>query len=219
MRKFNLFIKRAFDIVASFTGIVLLTIIPVYIVIPIIIRLTSKGPAVFTQVRIGLGLKPYRMLKFRTMIVEQYDKNGVEIMSEDRVTKVGRFLRKTSLDEIMQLFNILAGSMSVVGPRPMLGYQVDRCTEAEKRRFDMRPGVTGWAQVAGRNNIKWPERIQYDIEYVNNFNFWLDLKILFKTVLVVLRKEGVDIKTEYRQVDRFSRDYDPTLEAKNSSNK
>jgi len=219
MKMINLFVKRAFDIVLSLFAILLLTVVPVFIVIPIVIRLTSKGPAVFRQVRIGRGTTPFMMLKFRTMITEQYDENGVEIMAEDRITKIGKFLRKTSLDEITQLFNILTGSMSFVGPRPMLDYQVERCTEEEKRRFEMRPGVTGWAQVTGRNNITWTERIQYDIEYVNNFNLWFDLKILLKTILVVLTKEGVDIRPEYRQVDRFSKHYDAACEEKTASDK
>jgi len=219
MKMINLFVKRAFDIVLSLFAILLLTVVPLFIVIPIVIRLTSKGPAVFRQVRIGRGTTPFMMLKFRTMITEQYDENGVEIMAEDRITKIGKFLRKTSLDEITQLFNILTGSMSFVGPRPMLDYQVERCTEEEKRRFEMRPGVTGWAQVTGRNNITWTERIQYDIEYVNNFNLWFDLKILLKTILVVLTKEGVDIRPEYRQVDRFSKHYDATCEEKTASDK
>jgi lipopolysaccharide/colanic/teichoic acid biosynthesis glycosyltransferase len=153
------------------------------------------------------------------MITEQYDANGKEIMSENRITKVGRFLRKTSLDEIMQLFNILTGSMSFVGPRPMLDYQAERCTEEERRRFEMRPGVTGLAQVAGRNNITWPERIQYDIEYVNNFSFWFDIKILLKTVVIVFKKEGVDVKPKYRQVDRFSKHYIASSEDENKKQK
>ena len=218
MREFNLFVKRVFDVVFSLLAIVLLTIIPVLIVIPIVIRLTSKGPAVFKQVRIGRGTTPFMMLKFRTMITEQYDSNGVEIMSEDRITKVGKFLRKTSLDEVMQLFNILMGSMSLVGPRPMLDYQVERCTEEERTRFEMRPGVTGWAQVTGRNNITWTERIQYDIEYVNNFSLWFDLKIFLRTILVVLKREGVDIQPAYRAVDRFSKCYDATSEEDGASN-
>lgn len=209
MRELNLLLKRAFDIVLSISAVLLLTLIPVLVVVPLVIRLTSKGPAIFKQVRIGRDTKPFMMLKFRTMIVEQYNANGVEIMPEDRITRVGAFLRKTSLDELMQLFNILAGSMSFVGPRPMLDYQVGRCTEEEKRRFEMRPGVTGWAQVAGRNTITWTERIQYDLNYIDRFTFWLDFKILLKTVLVVLRKEGTDVEPQYRQIDRFSKHYRP----------
>jgi lipopolysaccharide/colanic/teichoic acid biosynthesis glycosyltransferase len=179
----------------------------VFIVVPIVIRLTSKGPALFKQIRIGKNAKPFTMYKFRTMIINQYDENGAEIMSENRITKFGKFLRKTSLDETAQLFNVLNGTMSIVGPRPMLDYQAPRCEEEEILRFEMRPGVTGLAQVKGRNNIRWPERIQYDIEYVKGFNIWQDILIIIKTFLLVFKKEGTDVKLEYRGVDRFSRDY------------
>ena len=209
MRKLNLFLKRTFDIVVSVVALLVLTIIPVMIVVPIVIRLTSKGPAVFTQTRIGKDGKPFVMYKFRTMITEQYDKNGVEIMSEDRITKIGKILRKTSLDELPQLFNVLNGTMSIIGPRPMLDYQAPRCIGEENLRFKMRPGLTGYAQVKGRNNIIWEERIQYDIEYVKTFTFWLDIVILFKTVLLVFKKQGTEVKAEYRGVSRFSKHYVP----------
>jgi lipopolysaccharide/colanic/teichoic acid biosynthesis glycosyltransferase len=149
------------------------------------------------------------MYKFRTMIVEQYDENGDEIMSEDRITKIGKILRKTSLDELPQLFNILNGTMSVIGPRPMLDYQAPRCRGEENLRFQMRPGMTGLAQVKGRNNIIWEERIVYDVEYAKTFTFWLDIEILFKTVLLVFKRSGTDVKAEYRGVSRFSKHYVP----------
>lgn len=209
MRGFNLFLKRAFDIIVSLVCIVIFTAIPVMIVVPIVIRLTSKGPALFKQTRVGKDGKLFVMYKFRTMMLEQYDANGVEIMSENRITKVGRFLRKTSLDELPQLFNILNGTMSIVGPRPMLDYQAPRCRGEEKLRFQMRPGMTGLAQVKGRNNIQWEERIKFDIEYVKTFTFWLDIVILVKTVLLVFKREGTDVKPEYRTVDRFSKHYVP----------
>lgn len=209
MRGFNLFLKRAFDIIVSLVCIVIFTVIPVMIVVPIVIRLTSKGPALFRQTRVGKDGKLFVMYKFRTMMLEQYDANGVEIMSENRITKVGRFLRKTSLDELPQLFNILNGTMSIVGPRPMLDYQAPRCRGEEKLRFQMRPGMTGLAQVKGRNNIQWEERIKFDIEYVKTFTFWLDIVILVKTVLLVFKREGTDVKPEYRTVDRFSKHYVP----------
>ena len=209
MRTFNLFLKRLFDIVVSAVAIVLLTVIPVWIVVPIAIKLTSKGPAIYTQKRIGKNGKPFMIYKFRTMITEQYDANGAEIMSENRITKVGRILRKTSIDELPQLFNVLNGTMSLIGPRPMLDYQAPRCVGEENLRFEMRPGLTGLAQVKGRNNIWWEERIQYDIEYVKTFTFWLDIGILFKTVLFVLKKQGTEVKPEYRGVSRFSKYYVP----------
>lgn len=205
----DMFLKRLFDIIVSILLILFMTIIPVLIVVPIAIRLTSKGPAIFKQTRIGKNEKPYVMYKFRTMILEQYDKNGVEIMSEDRITKVGRVLRKTSLDELPQLFNVLNGTMSIVGPRPMLDYQAPRCIGEENLRFEMRPGLTGLAQVKGRNNIRWEERIQYDIEYIKTFTFWLDIVILFKTVLLVFKKQGTDVRPEYRGISRFSKHYVP----------
>lgn len=207
MRKVNLFLKRTFDIVVSIVALLVFTIIPVMIVVPIVIKLTSKGPAMFKQTRIGKDGKPFVMYKFRTMITEQYDKNGGEIMSEDRITKIGKILRKTSLDELPQLFNVLNGTMSIIGPRPMLDYQAPRCIGEEKLRFEMRPGLTGYAQVKGRNNIIWEERIKYDIEYVKTFTFWLDIVILFKTVLLVFKKQGTEVKAEYRGVSRFSKHY------------
>lgn len=209
MKTLNMFLKRLFDIIVSILFILFMTIIPVLIVVPIAIRLTSKGPAIFKQTRIGKNGKPYVMYKFRTMILEQYDKNGVEIMSENRITKIGRILRKTSLDELPQLLNVLNGTMSIVGPRPMLDYQAPRCIGEENLRFEMRPGLTGLAQVKGRNNIQWEERIQYDIEYIKTFTFWLDIVILFKTVLLVFKKQGTDVKPEYRGTSRFSKHYVP----------
>lgn len=214
MRRFNLFLKRTFDIVVSSVCLILFTVVPVMIIVPVVIRLSSKGPAIFKQIRVGKDGKTFVMYKFRTMILEQYDANGVEIMSENRITKIGRLLRKTSLDELPQLFNVLNGTMSIVGPRPMLDYQAPRCRGEEVLRFQMRPGLTGLAQVKGRNNIRWEERIQFDIEYIKTFTFWQDIVILVKTVLLVFKKEGTDVKPEYRGVDRFSKHYVPEQEEK-----
>jgi len=193
MRKLNLFLKRVIDIVGASILLVLMIIIPVLIVIPIVIRLTSKGPAIFTQDRTGKDGKTFKIYKFRTMRIpeESLDENGNELPSEQRITKVGRILRKTSLDEVTQVFNILNGTMSIVGPRPTLPYQTERYDERQLKRLDMRPGITGWAQVNGRNNLSWTEKIEYDIEYIEKFNIWFDIKILFKTVAVVLKQEGI----------------------------
>ena len=207
MRKINLGIKRSADFLIALIGIIVLMVIPVFEIVYLSIRLSSNGPAVFKQKRIGKDKKAFVMYKFRTMIVERFDKDGKEIMSEDRITPIGRILRKTSLDELPQLFNILNGTMSLIGPRPMLDYQAERCSEEENGRFEMRPGITGWAQVKGRNNIQWPERIRYDLEYIRNFNVLLDIKIIFMTIALVLKREGTDVKTEYRGVDRFSKSY------------
>lgn len=218
-RAFFLAVKRAADIAISLGCIVLLFVVPVFELVFLAIKLSSKGPAVFTQTRIGKDKKPFRMYKFRTMITEQYDRNGREIMSEDRITPVGRILRKTSLDELPQLFNILNGTMSIVGPRPMLDYQAERCTPEENGRFAMRPGITGWAQVKGRNNIQWPERIRYDLEYIRNYSLWWDVKVVFLTFATVFTSEGTDVKTEYRGVDRFSKHYVPAQDANQATEK
>lgn len=207
MRNFQLFIKRAFDIAASLLMILALTIIPVLIIVPILIKLTSKGPAVFVQERMGKDGKVFNIYKFRTMRLPPegtYSVDGVlykpngELLepSSTRITKLGAVLRKTSLDELMQLFNILNGTMSFVGPRPTLPYQAQSYSDEQKRRFAMRPGVTGWAQVNGRNGLTWTEKIAYDLEYVDNFSLLFDLKIFFKTVAVVLKKEEIAFTKE-----------------------
>ncbi len=212
MRQFNFFLKRTFDIAVSLVMILLLIAIPVLILVPIAIKLTSKGPVMYNATRIGKDQKPFKMYKFRTMITERYDADGNEIMSEDRITKIGRILRKTSLLELPQLCNILNRTMSIVGPPPMLDYQAPRCEGEEVLRFAVRPGMTGLAQAKGRNNISWTERIQYDIEYVKHFSFWLDIKIIFGTVLMVFKHTGTEVKPEYRGVDRFSKHYVPEAE-------
>ena len=206
-KKIHLALKRIGDFILSLLIIILFFIIPVFELIFLAIKLSSKGPVIFKQKRVGKDKKLFMMYKFRTMIVEQFDKDGNEIMSEDRITPVGRFLRKLSMDEFPQLFNVLNGTMSLIGPRPMLDYQAERCTEEENGRFAMRPGITGWAQVKGRNNIYWEDRIKYDLEYIQNYTIWLDLKIFFMSVVKVFKKEGTDVKTEYRGVDRFSKAY------------
>ena len=207
MRKIQLFIKRGFDISVSLGIIIMLTVIPVLIVVPIVIKLTSKGPAVFVQERKGKDQKIFKIYKFRTMSLppegtysvggKLYKPNG-ELLepSSSRITKIGAILRKTSLDELMQLFNILNGSMSFVGPRPTLPYQAENYSREQKRRFEMRPGVTGLAQVNGRNGLTWTEKIEYDIRYIDNFSLWMDIKILFKTAAVVLKKEEIEFSKE-----------------------
>lgn len=194
MKGFQLCIKRIFDVCVSLVLIVMLTIIPVLIVVPILIKLTSKGPAVFTQDRAGKDGKVFKIYKFRTMRTpeDSIDSDGNVLEPKKRITKVGRFLRKTSLDELMQLFNVLNGTMSIVGPRPTLPYQVENYTDEQKRRLDMRPGITGWAQVNGRNDLSWTQKIEYDIEYIDKFSLWMDFKILLMTVKTVFKKEGIE---------------------------
>ena len=192
MRSFQLFIKRAFDLTASVLLLIGMIVIPVMIVIPILIKLTSKGPALFTQDRVGKDGKIFKIYKFRTMRIpeESFAPDGRPLEPKERITKVGRFLRKTSFDELAQILNVINGTMSLVGPRPTLPYQVENYTEHQRKRLEMRPGVTGWAQVNGRNNLTWGEKIEYDIEYIEKFSLWMDICIYFKTVLVVLKQDG-----------------------------
>lgn len=195
-RKIQLAVKRLFDLTVSFIFIVIFSIIPVWLVIAIAIKATSKGPVIFKQERVGKDGKLFKIYKFRTMLTaeESYDKDGKPLGNYERITKVGAFLRRTSLDELAQLFNVFNGTMSIVGPRPTLSYQVEKYTERQRRRLEMRPGVTGWAQVNGRNDLSWGEKIEFDIEYIDRFSLWLDCKILFKTVGIVLGAKGIEFK-------------------------
>ena len=193
MRGFCLSVKRFADFMISIFLIIFMTVIPLLIVIPIVIKLTSKGPAVFTQERMGKDGKVFKIYKFRTMkvIEDSYDKDGNLLTPKERITKVGSFLRKTSLDEIMQVFNVLNGTMSFIGPRPSLPYQAENYDERQRRRLEVRPGITGWAQVNGRNDLTWSEKIEFDIEYIEKYSWWFDIKILFGTVAVVLKQDGI----------------------------
>jgi len=191
MREIQIMIKHGLDKLIAF--ILLIAVSPVFLIIALGIKLTSKGPIFFIQDRVGKNGKDFKIYKFRTM-VQNAEHIGSGIYTEEndpRITKIGRFLRKTSLDELPQLINILKGDMSIIGPRPTLRYQVDKYNEYQMGRLKMRPGVTGLAQVNGRNSLPWSKRIEYDIEYVNNYSLWLDLKIMIKTVKVVLTAEGV----------------------------
>ena len=186
--------KRLFDILLAATGLVLLS--PLFALIALWIKCDSRGPVFFRQVRVGRQGKPFRIYKFRTMVADA-EKSGYFTAEKDsRVTRSGRFLRKTSLDELPQLINILTGEMSVVGPRPTLPYQVEQYTPRQRRRLEVRPGVTGWAQVNGRNTLSWPDRIEHDIWYVEHWSLLLDLKILARTVTVWLRGEGLYAEKE-----------------------
>lgn len=191
MREIQIMIKHGLDKLIAF--ILFIAVSPIFFIIALGIKLTSKGPIFFIQDRVGKDGKDFKIYKFRTM-VQNAEHIGSGIYTEEndpRITKIGRFLRKTSLDELPQLINILKGDMSIIGPRPTLRYQVDKYNEYQMGRLKMRPGVTGLAQVNGRNSLPWSKRIEYDIEYVNNYSLWLDLKIMIKTVKVVLTAEGV----------------------------
>jgi len=176
--------KRALDL-----AILLLAAPPallIGIVCAIAIKTTSRGPALFRQVRVGRSGVPFTVLKFRTML----DGDNPIIPSSDRITAVGRVLRRTSLDELPQLLNVARGEMSVVGPRPTLAYQVERWTESQRHRLDVRPGLTGLAQVNGRNDLSWPERIEFDLRYVADQSLRSDLSIIGRTATAMLTGEG-----------------------------
>ena len=184
------FFKRLFDITISMIG--LITTSPILLITAIAIKLESSGPIIFKQERLGLNGKVFKIYKFRSMCVDA-EKGGVyEKKGDPRVTKVGKFIRKTSIDELPQFINILKGEMSLIGPRPALTYHpwsYSEYTEEQKRMFHVRPGVTGWAQVNGRKEVEWPRRIELNVEYVDKMSLYFDLMILFKTIFKVLRME------------------------------
>ena len=184
------FFKRLFDITISMIG--LITTSPILLITAIAIKVESPGPIIFKQERLGLNGKVFKIYKFRSMCVNA-EKGGVyEKKGDPRVTKVGKFIRKTSIDELPQFVNILKGEMSLIGPRPALTYHpwpYSEYTEEQKRMFHVRPGVTGWAQVNGRKEVEWPRRIELNVEYVDKMSLYFDLVILFKTIFKVLRME------------------------------
>jgi len=181
-------LKRIFDILAATFGLLLLS--PVILIVAWQVRRKLGAPVFFRQARPGLHGKPFEMVKFRTMR-DAYDENGKPLPDSERITPFGRFLRATSLDELPGLWNVLKGDMSVVGPRPLLMEYMDYYTEEEMLRHTVRPGVTGLAQVTGRNATTWNDRLAYDVQYVKTQTLWLDIKIIFKTIYQVFKREGV----------------------------
>lgn len=180
--------KRVIDIFLAFSG--LFVLFPVVLLLCILIRIKLGSPIFFSQIRPGLHGRSFKMIKFRTMR-DAYDTDGNPLPDEQRLTKFGNFLRATSLDELPELWNVLKGEMSLVGPRPLLMEYLDLYTPEQARRHEVRPGVTGWAQVNGRNAISWEEKFKLDVWYVDNRTFWLDIKILFLTVKKVFVREGI----------------------------
>lgn len=185
---YKLFIKRLIDIVLSLTGIIVLT--PVMMIVALLIKLKLGGPVVFTQQRPGKNGKIFKMYKFRTM-TNAKDANGKLLPDEVRLTPFGKKLRSTSLDELPSLINILKGEMSIVGPRPLLVDYLPLYNKEQARRHEMRPGLTGLAQVNGRNLLSWNERFKLDVYYIDNCSFILDVKIFLKTFYKVFKKEGI----------------------------
>lgn len=180
--------KRIFDVVSSL--VILILVSPILIIVGVLVLVMLNRPVFFTQVRPGKGCKPFKMYKFRTM-TNDADEEGHLLPNARRMTKFGLFLRCSSLDELPELYNVLKGDMSLVGPRPLLMDYVPLFNKFQIRRHDVKPGITGWAQVNGRNSISWEEKFELDIWYVEHRNFLLDLKILWLTLLKTLRREGI----------------------------
>ena len=187
------FFKRLFDIIASASGLIFLS--PVFLILIYLIRKNLGEPVFFTQERPGKDGKPFKMIKFRAMR-DAVDKDGNPLPDSERLTPFGKKLRATSLDELPELWNVLKGEMSLVGPRPLLMSYLPLYNEFQNRRHEMRPGVTGWAQVNGRNALSWDEKFAHDIWYIDHYSFWLDMKILFLTVKKVFIKEGISAEGE-----------------------
>lgn len=186
-------LKRCLDLCGSAIG--LLVFSPVLVIVWLLIRHRMGQPALFRQTRPGLHGRPFEMIKFRTML-DANDANGNPLPDAERVTQFGRFLRSTSLDELPELWNVLKGDMSLVGPRPLLMEYLPLYSPVQARRHDVRPGITGWAQVNGRNELSWDEKFALDLWYIENRTIWVDLRILLKTVVKVFKREGIAVAGE-----------------------
>jgi len=196
-------IKRPLDFALALLVLILLW--PLFLIISVAVRIKMGSPIMFTQERPGLGGKIFRIYKFRTMTNEK-DSDGNLLPDDKRLTKFGKFLRSTSLDEIGEIFNILKGDLSIVGPRPLLTKYLPYYTEEEQHRHDVRPGLTGYAQVHGRNNVRWEKRFEYDIKYTNKISLIEDFKIILVTIKVVFCRENIELNAvedfdEYRKRD------------------
>lgn len=194
--------KRLIDIVGSGLGIVIL--LPILLFTIILIKLTMPGPIFFKQERVGKNEKTFKILKFRTMKVDKEAEKKMDFSKDrDRITRLGKILRRTKIDELPQLFHVFIGDMSLVGPRPTVMKQVHQYTDRQKKRLEMRPGMTGLAQVNGNITLDWEQRIEYDIEYVSGFSLYLDLKILLKTIAIVLLGEGKFKKERSKKTEDY----------------
>lgn len=185
-------IKPFFDLLVSF--ILLLIASPIFLIIVVILYIVNKGDVWFRQERPGKEGKIFSVIKFKTMRDDR-DANGNLLPDEKRLSGVGKVIRKTSLDELPQLLNVISGHMSLVGPRPLLKEYLPLYNDVQRRRHEVKPGITGWAQVNGRNTVSWPQKFEYDVWYVDHLSFWLDIKILFLTVMKVFKAEGINSAT------------------------
>ena len=181
--------KRIFDLVLTIPGLIILS--PFLLVVAILVVIFHGFPITFSQVRPGLFGKPFTMYKFRSM-TNKTDADGNLLPDEQRLTPFGRFIRSTSIDELPEVINVLRGEMSVVGPRPLLMRYLDRYNSEQARRHDVLPGITGWAQINGRNNVSWEAKFELDVWYVDNWSIWLDISILFGTFWKVITREGIN---------------------------
>lgn len=186
------FLKRLFDFIAAFIGLLLLS--PLFFIIAILLFFANSGKPFFFQTRPGKNEELFRIIKFKTMN-DKKDINGALLSDEQRITKVGHLVRQTSLDEIPQLLNVLKGDMSLIGPRPLLVSYLPLYNTRQRKRHLVRPGITGWAQVNGRNAISWNQKFEYDVWYVENSSFDLDFKILWLTILKVIKRDGISSDT------------------------
>lgn len=195
------FLKRWLDFIIIFC--VLLVIWPLFLVIMVGLHFANKGAGVFFfQERPGKYNKIFKVIKFKSMTDER-DKDGKLLPDNQRLTKIGRFIRSTSMDELPQLFNVIKGDMSLIGPRPLATIYLPYYDEKEQHRHDVRPGITGWAQVNGRKSITWEQKLAYDVDYVNNMSFWLDVKIFFLTVYKVFKRENVGVGVDVIDFDDY----------------
>jgi len=195
-----LMFKRMFDVLVA--GLSLILLAPIILVIALFVRVRLGAPIFFTQIRPGLNGLPFKMVKFRTML-NVLDSDGNALPDELRMTSFGRFLRSTSLDELPELWNVLRGDMSLVGPRPLLMEYLPLYTEEQSRRHEVKPGITGWAQINGRNAISWEEKFSLDVWYVENHSIFLDVKIIIFTMWKIFKREGINAKGE-ATMPRFS---------------
>ncbi len=187
------YFKRLLDIICALVGLIVLS--PVMVIITILVRIKLGSPVIFKQKRPGLYEKIFTMYKFRTM-TDEYDENGNLLPDEERLTEFGKFLRSSSLDELPELINILKGDMSIVGPRPLLVRYLPLYNNHQKRRHEVRPGLSGLAQISGRNAISWEEKFNFDVEYVDNVSPFVDCKIIFGTIVKVFKREGISQEGE-----------------------
>lgn len=184
------YLKRAMDFIIALAMLIVLS--PLMLIACIMIKSNNDGPILFKQKRPGKNGKIFTVYKFRTMSVHTHDKDGRELSDFERMSKVGNLLRKTSVDELPQLINILKGEMSFIGPRPLLVEYLELYTPEQMRRHEVAPGISGWAQVNGRNTLTWEEKFKYDVYYVDHFSLSMDLKIFFKTIMNVLKQDGIN---------------------------